>query len=486
MTAMASAISPSGLLRLLMLRMMLSRCVHGDSWWAAPDMAPPTIGIGMWSSPLARPVAFNMGPFVDFDHANLAGLFEPSTLSALGLGGDTSEELSPSAPRQFEALFGQLWQDLADERSGFVFVIPGLLGDDFAPAARAKGFQVSQLGGHWHLEASLPGYKSIGNGMSKEAAQPLNVELVGRSLVVRGRQAFGQVVRSFQRSFQLPRTADVDAIQVVYNSAKGMLSVDIPPKSDTSPHVLSVDTEEDAEGADLWPFEAQDSGSQVTLTLVRRGRKAASGLHLLDELLAYVASTSALMPEIVQRSPLAVHPKNARPFWRLAEDLDGAGGRPAIEVVVPHGVALGRPQHGQSFSYGNEEAKLRGAQEPKGEVKLPIAVGKEDCTWVRSPVPPLWMAALSASIAAATGVWFACLACRWVSSRRASAKVSVPMWKRIFMGTILVLLCILLLALASSFHAARLQAQSFEEKVLRCKIGQDSLKKVNIGVVGEL
>nr|WHU05687.1 small heat shock protein sHsp16.04 [Dinophyceae sp.] len=93
-------------------------------------------------------------------------------------------------------------------------------------------FKVETTGGHFKLRASLPGYSIAGAAgamQDGQKAHPLSVEVVGRSLVVRGQKAEGQMITSFQRSFQLPRVADADRISAVYKD--GVLAVDVPASS---------------------------------------------------------------------------------------------------------------------------------------------------------------------------------------------------------------------------------------------------------------
>merc|ERR1712232_1379303 len=90
-----------------------------------------------------------------------------------------------------------------------------LLMSHFARTGRSDLFEVSVSGGHFQIRAALPGYK-MHSDAEDESDQPLRVDVVGRSLVLRGWQASEHAVSSFQRSFRLPRAADVSAIHVAY------------------------------------------------------------------------------------------------------------------------------------------------------------------------------------------------------------------------------------------------------------------------------
>nr|WHU05699.1 small heat shock protein sHsp30.1 [Dinophyceae sp.] len=125
----------------------------------------------------------------------------------------------------------------------------------------ADAFQVESKEGHFKLRASLPGYtiqSSAGSEKPESNENPLSVEVVGRSLVVRGSKKEGRFESVFQRSFMLPRAADVDHISAVYND--GVLAVDVPASGNLPEHM------QESEGGE-WRLNTEASGSHTSIII---------------------------------------------------------------------------------------------------------------------------------------------------------------------------------------------------------------------------
>lgn len=111
------------------------------------------------------------------------------------------------------------------------------------------GFEVHDEKTRMRITASLPGYnlKDDSGPLSLTHAKetPLSVSAVGRrSLVVKGMEQHGPLIRSWQRSFALPKGSDIDNIAITYSSSSGNLTVDVPRIEGY------VDEEEDDTGDD--------------------------------------------------------------------------------------------------------------------------------------------------------------------------------------------------------------------------------------------
>nr|WHU05697.1 small heat shock protein sHsp22.3 [Dinophyceae sp.] len=151
----------------------------------------------------------------------------------------------------------------------------GLFGNfqGFDQLVSADRFRVESTNGNFKLRAELPGYSIHCGAESKkdgEDSNPLRVEVVGRSLVVRGQKTDNHARSSFQRSFQLPQAADVDKINAVYHD--GVLSVDVPAGSH-----LPENAEESDNGE--WTLNSQEGGSHSTITFSMGGGGRTPGLR---------------------------------------------------------------------------------------------------------------------------------------------------------------------------------------------------------------
>merc|ERR1719272_1008237 len=112
--------------------------------------------------------------------------------------------------------------------------------------------------GHFRLRASLPFYRM--HRSDGEEEQPLSVHVVGNSLVVLGHKSDGQVVKTFQRSFKLPKTANPDAMKVTYSVSDGGFTVEVPK------HSGEAGGEAHAEA-----FDPEEDGSQTTVVVAAGG-----------------------------------------------------------------------------------------------------------------------------------------------------------------------------------------------------------------------
>lgn len=363
---------------------------------------------------LSRPLVIHAGPAVDvgFGQSALSSLplqdliKDVNTImgrhSSVGLRGfprprhaffhDRFEDLKK------QALFEEQFQPFQDEVFQRLEAITHLSEKDLSE--KGDGFHVQEHGNHFKLSASLPGYL-MHREEQKGRAQPLSIEVIGPSLVVRGQQADGSIMKSFQRSFRLPQTADAEGIRATYSNMDGSLAVTIPSK----------DAEPKRDPTKMWTFASQDDGSQTTLMI------SSGGVHDVSPMLQDMSEglpsflgplfnfqqrpkefpvgfldrrswntlprtsndvlpsrTSTLMPASAsadaqpKQAPLVVHRKDAKPFWRLAGSSDEARGGSSIEVVVPEGVEIGE-LNGSWISYGKDG----------GQLELPVTVRSGDC-----------------------------------------------------------------------------------------------------------
>jgi len=387
---------------------------------------------------LSRPVVLHMGP---------------------GVGVDFGVEEAPELPLLLKGMMGSPFggRDIFDrqdpiaemerEMQGFLqgLEAPGGPG---MPGMSDGGFSVNTEQGHFTLNASLPGYKytmhagKTDGTPEEDTDQPLSVEVVGRSLVVRGQQTNDRMTRSFQRSFRLPRAANADAIKVTYNVKTGALAVDIPAKEG------ATDDKDSESDDDVWAFDSHDGGSQTTMTFVsggpggrgrpaalrgardpfeslindlmgieppeapeRRARRSRSQeddpiIKLLEQLNGDDEEASMAEEESKEDEAEPVDDGNAKDWTvKAARSADGprAKSQESAPVVV-------HPQHAQSFwrlvdgdaepgakvievvapkgvhagkPEGNKVPVYNksGADEPIGRVELPVDVREDDCSF---------------------------------------------------------------------------------------------------------
>lgn len=370
-----------------------------------------------------------------------------------------------------------------------------LLEGHLAHKSHNGDFEISRDGNKMQLVANLTEYKN----------EPPDVQVVGRSLVVRGHKSSGHMVQSFQRSFQLPKDADTDAIHVEYNKTNGKLSVDVPckgtisTKGNAAAMTLSSSLEEDS-GVHMWQLDPQIDGSQTTITFTSGG--APPNLPLFDPLMNFFlgqapfdapfpasAKVEQLPPPLrppsrARQAPLAVQAKNAKPFWRLVND-HGDTEQPAIEIVAPRGIDLGKPTDRHIPTYNSTDLGLRGKRTALSQLELPVSVGEQDCSWASGPdLTSPW---LPMQMLGGTAVAFAVITHLWASRQLSTGKMSRRVRARLLKIVAAICACCLLLGLALSIYMAyHRRSRSYEERVLHCKIGQDSIKTVGVKVTGEL
>jgi len=124
----------------------------------------------------------------------------------------------------FEVQLGGLLSAFGDQHAGHF--------------GRAEGgFQVDDDHvSRFRITAQLPGYKFGKDDQLtlNDGDGPLSVRAVGRrSLVVKGMQRTGHMIREWQRSFAVPKGCDLSAVSVTYSSTSGNLTVDVPRRNDT-------------------------------------------------------------------------------------------------------------------------------------------------------------------------------------------------------------------------------------------------------------
>jgi len=222
-------------------------------------------------------------------------------------------------------------------------------------------FQVTQDEGHFRLRGDVPGYNfSTADSNSQEAkANPLSVTVVGQALVVSGTRKDGEVTRSFQRSWQLPRNARVDGISVSFNPSNHTLTVDVP-------------TEASSAEAGSETFEENRDGSGSTV--------------MFSSMASPMSMGSPSEEDIFDKMfPMVVHRKDSQPYWRLSGG-ENADGKSMLEVVLPKGMVAGHPHDRQLPVHrltdsGTEASGETEAAEPEASihVDLPVEVQAETC-----------------------------------------------------------------------------------------------------------
>lgn len=177
---------------------------------------------------------FGFDPFEDL-HSNLERVIQQSHQPALPGGGGVVAQ-----PRSLEAQLGSLMGAFGDQHAGHFGRADGSFEVDDDHETRIR------------ITALLPGY-NLGDAHEAHFASesPLSVRAVGhRSLVVKGMQQSGHLIRSWQRSFALPKGIDIDHIAVTYNSKSGNLTVDVPRRNGTDLHAEDEQDEDDDEDDD--------------------------------------------------------------------------------------------------------------------------------------------------------------------------------------------------------------------------------------------
>jgi len=372
-------------------------------------------------------------------------------------------------------------------------------------AAKSGGdFEVKRLGDRMQLVASLPDYKE----------DPPSVEVLGHSLIVRGQKTTGSMVHSFQRSFQLPQGADVDNIHVEYSKVDGKFSVDVPINAKASAAkggssaamTLSSDSASDDGPPLMDMLDPLSGGSQMTFTFSSGGPGPRAPVidPLMELLLGHSPFERLGLPgmAVVQeqpargagsprrKAPVAVHSKDAKPFWRLVNDglfdKKGLAVDPAIEIVAPRGVQLGKVRNGRVDMYNaTGEDALRGQRAPAGHLALPVNVSERDCKWASgpdsvSPWLPLWMLG-------GTGLVVGAIMHYLAGRQRAAGKAGRRFEARLVrLGQGVCVCCLLCGVLLSSCLLYRHRQLELEERVLHCRVNPADLRRVGVRVQGEL
>eukprot|EP00930_Biecheleria_cincta_P005660 TRINITY_DN106590_c0_g1_i1.p1 TRINITY_DN106590_c0_g1~~TRINITY_DN106590_c0_g1_i1.p1 ORF type:complete len:428 (+),score=66.25 TRINITY_DN106590_c0_g1_i1:115-1398(+) len=355
-------------------------------------------GLGGGMMLQGMPIVVNMGPLMDSDDLDLI-----------------PRRRGPSGFDQFEQMHQALLGGLLQDFGGHL---------NHAVTSGSGGFQTEVKNDHFLLRAILPGYKMHTSGDGSDPSQPLSVQVLGRSLVVKGQQTHGAQMASFQRSFALPFEPDADKVSVTYKALDGSLAVDVPKKEGAASmpedNQLQVISDEN-------PLAALFPGSQMTIAFsgspggrpqpqpltFLRGRRG--GLNsLINDLFSDAGADISGDPfedlwsslerrgSIVERrsagdaknnlpapggqttksparakTPVVVQPKSAQPFWRLAgSDKSGQ----SIDIVAPSGLEMGAPD-GNIVQFTKTEANTgsTGTAPIAGKLQLPVSVKGEDC-----------------------------------------------------------------------------------------------------------
>lgn len=216
-----------------------------------PQGMPRGVRIAFGGTPVIMVRGGFGGPFGGFDpwedlHRNMERVVHGSVQDAhspLGLpgpggaGGSKGRQLAnPGGPASLEAKLNGLLGAFGEHHAGQVGRAQGSFHVDDDHKTRFR------------ITAELPGYK-LGDGsggLAAAAESPLSVRAVGhRSLVVSGMQQNGPIIRTWQRSFSLPKGCDIENIEVTYSSSSGNLTVDVP-RSEVSEEDSKDEDEEEA------------------------------------------------------------------------------------------------------------------------------------------------------------------------------------------------------------------------------------------------
>jgi len=308
-------------------------------------------------------------------------------------------------PREFEAFPAKAYESAPAfglKVADGLDLLPRLLGTFqgfFEQTPRVSGFRLQSTGSSFGLLATLPGYLQPPSSSTEavdDREPALSVYIVGRTLVLRGQHSINQVSIAFQRSFTLPKSADIDRASAVYKSRDGGLNVDLPAAA-------SVEGEE---GQGAWTFNPHDGGSHTSLTfsaeLVAHASPSLRGgtPSIQEDLIPLVRRTIEFANDLVDPyvgltadetqpqsraawattgSPaLLMQPKLAQPYWRLG--AAGDTGRQTIEVVAPWGTDLGGPEGNMVPMFNATINEL--PRKPIGHVELPVLVSSSQCTWM--------------------------------------------------------------------------------------------------------
>eukprot|EP00933_Yihiella_yeosuensis_P005782 TRINITY_DN11036_c0_g1_i1.p1 TRINITY_DN11036_c0_g1~~TRINITY_DN11036_c0_g1_i1.p1 ORF type:complete len:561 (-),score=127.50 TRINITY_DN11036_c0_g1_i1:187-1833(-) len=338
---------------------------------------------------------------------------------------------------QFDGLDRMLMQKVADAHTGLSGRgLPGIAGFP-GLGMSPESFQVkTDSQGHFRVRAHLPGYKVHSDGATADGDQPLAVNIVGRSLLIKGRQENGHVTTQFQRAFNLPSFADKAKVSVSYKKAEGELLVDVPPLPGWEKN--KKDSQENDEGMMSFSLGSNNDdfpgimagADSLSLGQSRpRLRGPDNGKNNVDDLFKDVfgmmmsgiqegiqegaqeaaeeakqklqkqaqakngdavkamqkqqeeAEKKALdgkqgttkAPAKVKAAPLAVvQPKNAKPFWHLGNDG-------AIDIIAPPGADIGTPD--------GEQVKIihpKSSQTPDETLNLPVSLTGKDCQRIQA------------------------------------------------------------------------------------------------------
>jgi len=222
--------------------------------------APAHADVGF---PRGKPVVINLGPLMSSDLDMLQDL-----LSGEAQPPETNPMVAESIEFPEQEIFRGLFKDF---------------GEHLMPAMQSGsgGFQTSVEGGHFRLRASLPGYSMHRSGNGDE---PLNVKVVGRTLVVQGSKAAGQMMTSFQRSFPLPFAPDANRVSVNYSAQDGSLLVDIPQQAGAEASKGGKGGIPEEAGLEAWEDQRADladvndlfnilAGPQMTVAFTDAGKR---------------------------------------------------------------------------------------------------------------------------------------------------------------------------------------------------------------------
>ncbi|CAK0867598.1 unnamed protein product, partial [Prorocentrum cordatum] len=187
---------------------------------SGPSGLPPGMEFAFGGVPVIHVDShFGFDPFEDI-HRNMGRLMEKSSKDnqmLLPAAGDASPLGAPASP--LEVQLGSILELFGELHSG--------------QFGRAEGsFEVSEDDpSRFRISALLPGYKldPEGGGDESPDESQLSVRAVGkRSLVVSGSQPTGPLIRTWQRSFSLPRGSKIDEVAVTYSATTGNLTVEVP------------------------------------------------------------------------------------------------------------------------------------------------------------------------------------------------------------------------------------------------------------------
>jgi hypothetical protein len=185
-------------------------------------MGMPKGGMPMSGMPVMMEGQFGFDPWEDL-HKNVAKkVMEKAQPGAMVPHGGPHLVMGGMGGPSLEMQLGSILDMFGDNHAGHVGRAEGSFEVDDDHHSRIR------------ISAILPGYKLNSKELNSENS-PLSVKVIGhRSVVVSGSQQMGPIVKTWQRSFALPKGAQTANISVVFQEKSGNLTVEVPRSNVTN------------------------------------------------------------------------------------------------------------------------------------------------------------------------------------------------------------------------------------------------------------